>query len=449
MLPVALVALLTLISFEIVVGVAIAACFVGVVFLAYRCLSTQDSHFLFKIFMLALAIRIMSAAIILYYVDAVNESMFVLGDSGDDFYYDQLAARLADSWASGGSFSLPAGLQAYKGYFYFNGALYHLFGHSTLLARFVNCILGAATVLFVYKIAEDVYDVRVAKLAALLTAVFPSLMLWSSLQYKDTLLTLLVVVAFAQVLRLRDKIGVGRLLVLGASVLSIYTMRMQAALAVALLACGYLWWQGSAHRRKQVGLLVILISCWVAFIVAQSEHGQYLFAYITRWPDFLNSRFEQFTSGQVSSLKGLLSGSLLLPAYFCVAVMLPVPTFATIPNKFDIINKLEFSGSLVWQLLLPFVLVGAFYSIKHKRAEAFMVYSWVIVTIVGLCFLVLIMAPRHRVQIIPFNMILAAVGIMNMDFVKRRLWLVSYYTVALPVVVLFYNVYRMQSHGLL
>jgi 4-amino-4-deoxy-L-arabinose transferase-like glycosyltransferase len=112
---------------------------------------------------------------------------------GDDVIYDSIGQSIA----SGDGFLLaevtPGGLssvpQVRVGPVYplFLGTVYLILGHSITAVRVVQAVLGALTVLLVFRIAALILDEHVARIAAAITALYPALILYTGVVLTETL----------------------------------------------------------------------------------------------------------------------------------------------------------------------------------------------------------------------------------------------------------------------
>ena len=84
-----------------------------------------------------------------------------------------LYQRVIDVFSGGGSSSG-------WGMLYMVGAIYEIVGRNMLATQYVNCVLGAATAPLAYMMATEIFPNRTAaRVSAILTAFFPSLVIWS------------------------------------------------------------------------------------------------------------------------------------------------------------------------------------------------------------------------------------------------------------------------------
>src|SRR5688500_19875925 len=103
----------------------------------------------------------------------------------------------------------------------------------------MNASIGASTAIVVYYVSQSLFDnTRVAKLAALLVAFFPSLILWSSQALKDALIILALALCILATIRLMEKITVPYILVLGGCVAGLLSLRFYIFYMMAAAVAG-------------------------------------------------------------------------------------------------------------------------------------------------------------------------------------------------------------------
>src|SRR5688572_15210706 len=107
--------------------------------------------------------------------------------------YERFGAALAASWwGEGPPVPLP---ETNPGFLAICGSLYYVFGRYRMVVTAFTSLCGTLTIFFVYRLALRSFHPVVARRAALLTAYFPSMVLWSAMALKDPVMILLVVVA--------------------------------------------------------------------------------------------------------------------------------------------------------------------------------------------------------------------------------------------------------------
>src|SRR5205809_204898 len=79
-------------------------------------------------------------------------------------------------------------------------------GRNVLAVQYVNAVMGAVTAPIAYMISLEIFpNKRVARLCALLSAFFPSLVLWSSQGLKDGPIVFLLVLSMLATLKLGNR----------------------------------------------------------------------------------------------------------------------------------------------------------------------------------------------------------------------------------------------------
>ena len=145
----------------------------------YGIYKLEDRKFLIRLFLTAFLLRIVIGTLIYVF----HWQTFFGGDAitYDFFGYAVMNVwqgkpeyqRVIDIFSGGGSSSG-------WGMLYMVGAIYEIVGRNMLATQYVNCVLGAATAPLAYMMAMEIFPNRTAaRVSAILTAFFPSLVIWS------------------------------------------------------------------------------------------------------------------------------------------------------------------------------------------------------------------------------------------------------------------------------
>ena len=149
-----------------------------------RLLFRRRQAWLVLIVLLALVLRLAWS----FYADADPRYVWRF----DMTLYDHEAVQLA---AGNGYLDQSGGPSAHwpPGYPMTLAPLYYLFDYNPVAARMLNVVLGSATVVLLYLLGSRVFDRRVGLTAALLLALFPNQVFFSSLTLTEILFTTLLV----------------------------------------------------------------------------------------------------------------------------------------------------------------------------------------------------------------------------------------------------------------
>ncbi|MGB2694384.1 MAG: glycosyltransferase family 39 protein [Dehalococcoidia bacterium] len=168
------------------------------------------------------------------------------GRFDDSVFYHRVATYLADGMGYVDPYGRGATAQWPPGYPVALAALYKAFGVQLWLAKALNIAAAAVTIAATYLLARQIFDRRVASLAALLLAFFPGLIFFSTLVYAETLFGML----FMLVLLLEF----------------IWTLRGDQARWWQMLAIGVLIGWATLVRVEGLALALILMPMWVLSI---------------------------------------------------------------------------------------------------------------------------------------------------------------------------------------
>src|SRR5687768_6475574 len=184
----------------------------------------EEKRFLFRLFTLAVVVRIIVASLIFL----GNKQEFFGGDANT---YHIFGESLNMSWHGdeyhAGRYAafIQSGVGAW-GMLYVVAIVYEVLGANMFAVQLINASVGASTAVVVYYVAQSLFsNTRVSKLAAVLVAFFPSLILWSSQALKDGLIILALALAILATLRLMEKITVRYVLVLTGCLLALLSLR--------------------------------------------------------------------------------------------------------------------------------------------------------------------------------------------------------------------------------
>jgi hypothetical protein len=132
--------------------------------------------------LIAFTVRCIAAAVIEFIVyRGDNRGLF----APDELGYDAIASYLARNVTGNelplpGTESIPA-----PGLVWMITGCYYLLGHHPIVPKFINCLLGSWSVVLTVLLAARLFPATAARRAGLVAAIFPSLVLWSSLLVKD------------------------------------------------------------------------------------------------------------------------------------------------------------------------------------------------------------------------------------------------------------------------
>ena len=372
----------------------------------------EQRTFLMRLFLIAVIVRITRAMVI--FVGHMEEFF-----GGDANTYDIFGQSLVASW-HGDTYHtdrffgfMNSGASAW-GMLYLVGGVYEVIGRNMLAIQLINASIGAATAIVVYYVAQHLFsNSRVSKLAAVLVAFFPSLILWSSQALKDGLIILALGLSILATLRLMEKIKVGYVVVLIGALMALFSLRFYIFYMMCAAVTGSFFLgskafsaQGFMQRFVAVGAIGLAFT-W--FGVLQGASVQ--FERYANLKTVQISREDLATAGSgfmkdvdVQTTEGALT---VIPVGLLYLMFAPFPwDFATLRQTITLPEM------ILWWMSFPLLVLGLWYSIKHRlrQVSPIIIFTTMLTLAYSLFQGNVGTAYRPRSQLLVFYVIFIAVG---------------------------------------
>lgn len=151
----------------------------------------EEKHLFFIAFLFRLLWVLFS-----YYFYQANTGTYFEFAAGDSAGYHNEAVwmnKVHDYASFSDYFEYKKGNISDIGYPLFLGTVYYFLEENILLIRLLNCIIGAYTVISVYRLSLRNFGERVARWSAVLAMVFPNLILYTGLHLKEVEMLLIAI----------------------------------------------------------------------------------------------------------------------------------------------------------------------------------------------------------------------------------------------------------------
>lgn len=417
---------------NIVIIVSILAIFGGVIFLRPEegpgalamCVLTsvptiivlarapEHRTFLMRLFLIAVVVRIVLSMVI--FVGHAEEFF-----GGDANTYDIFGQSLVASWhgdtyhaAKFAGFT-SSGASAW-GMLYLVAVVYEVVGRNMLAIQLINASIGAATAIVVYYVAQILFsNARVSKLAAVLVAFFPSLILWSSQALKDGLIILALALSIFATLRLMEKIKIGYVVVLIGALLALFSLRfyifyMMCAAVAGSFFLGSKAFSAQGFMQRFIAVTAIgLAFTWFGVLQGASvqfERYANLKMLQTSREDLAAAGSGFMKDVDVQTTEGALT---VIPIGLLYLMFAPFPwDFATLRQTITLPEM------IVWWMAFPLLVLGLWYSIKHRlrQVSPIIIFTTMLTLAYSLFQGNVGTAYRQRSQLLVFYFIFVAVG---------------------------------------
>jgi 4-amino-4-deoxy-L-arabinose transferase-like glycosyltransferase len=369
-----------------------------------------------RIYTATVALRFALALFLNFYSGQSNFASMFWGDS---FQYDAGGWAQALQW-KGEVMVNPwmAGRVSGWGFFYVVAATYSVFGHNQLMAQLVNATVGSLTVLVIYALAKELFEVEVALWAAGFMAFFPQMVFWSGAIYKDPAIMFCIAICMYAVVKLNRTFAVRYVAMFVAGSLALMTLRFYVFYFVAFATLGTFV---LTQRRGVMGNVIVSTLLGGTFVAAfslaasretidqQRSYFDLRKVQISR-SDLATSSSGFEAKADVSTAKGALSA---LPIGLVYLLFAPFPWAVR-----GVRQLLTVPETLAWYALWPALIRGLRLAVRHRfRASLPIVVFAVLLTCAYAVFQGNIgTAYRQRTQVTMFFFVFMAAGVVE----KRR-----------------------------
>src|SRR5437588_5096357 len=381
----------------------------------------RERRFLLQVFVGGLLVRVAVGTLI----NAFHWQEFF---GGDALTYDLFGNALLQSLRRGVFFGGEAADWARSagngwGMIYLVATIYALVGRNMLAVQFFNAVVGAATAPIIFLCARHIFqNLRVAKLAALCVAFYPSLVLWSSQGLKDGPIVFLLAVAMLATLKLGERLSVKSIVILVLAMFAILSMRfyvfyMLAAAVVGAFVIGMRPVTSQSLARQLV--IVLMLGLGLTYLgvlrTAGSQMEMYgnLQAIQTSRADLARSANSGFMQDvDVSTASGALSA---------IPIGMTYLLFAPFPWQIASLRQsITLPEMFVWWGSFPLLVLGIWFTLRYRMRQALPIL--IFTTMLTLAYSIFQgnvgTAYRQRSQILVFYFIFVAVGAVLMK--ERR-----------------------------
>jgi len=385
-------------------------------FFCYR--NGSNGPFLLKLFLSALLIRVLIGTAVF----AFHGQEFFGGDANtyDLFGWAQLKAWGGDRYSESLVNNFVGGAAGSGwGMVYLVAAVYGLIGRNLLAIQFINAVLGAATAIIIFLCSEHVFNnLRVARVAGIAVAFYPSLVLWSSQGLKDGPIVFLLALSILATLKLGERLTFKYLALLVGSLFSILSLRFYVFYMISM-AIGGAFIIGM-QRVTAVNFLrqfIIIITLGLALTyLGITRYANVQFEQFGSLERVQRSRLDAATSAQsgfardvdVSTTQGALS---TIPIGLLYLLFAPFPW-----QIVSLRQSITLPEMIVWWASFPLFVMGLWFSIKYRLRQI----SPILIFTVMLSLAYSIFqgnvgtAYRQRAQLLVFYFIFVAVGYVLM-----------------------------------
>jgi hypothetical protein len=374
--------------------------------------SPDEVELLVRIFLLGLLARLLFGLIVEFFE---LRSFF----GGDANTYSRIGEKLSKYWLGEATQDIFNNRDlgrlrgTARGMYYLTAVIFTLFGRNPYAGQSFCATIGAATAPLIYVCAKMIFNNKtVAKYSGYLVALYPAMVIWTGQLLKDGLVIFLLVLAITMVLRLQRKLNYFEVFLLGFALFGIISLRFYIFYMVVMAIVGAFFIGASASSRtlvrNTVALIVIGIGLTYVGVLRTASTKLEEFGSLERVQISRNDLAEAGSGFEEESDVSTPAGAISVMPVGLLYLM-----FAPFPWQMGSVRQImAIPDSLLWWALIPFMISGVIYTIRHRLRNAVPILIFtVMLTLAYSIFQGNIgTAYRQRTQIQVFLLVFIAVG---------------------------------------
>jgi hypothetical protein len=256
------------------------------------------------------------------------------------------------------------------GYKYVAAAIYYVFGQFAPLAACFNCVVGTVSVFLVYHLARQFFHAVVARRAALLTTLVPSMILWNAMALKESIMNVLILVALLSCVSLKRRFSVWPIVGIAASIAAMQPIRYYMVYFLGCAVVLSLFFERGVGMVSGVYKQVLLVGAVVALLAVTGIAGS-----VDRDAGTMTlARVSQFRQGMAVTANTGFSADVDISTPGGALLFLPIGMANLLLGPFpwqmgSLRALLTAPETVYWWLLFPSLIRGLIGSIRSRFAE--------------------------------------------------------------------------------
>lgn len=330
-------------------------------------LKDSEKNYVKKVFLIALALRIVWViASYFFYIDVTGQP-FEFGARDSAGYHADAEWLANEPWSTTFQYLFGGVMYADSGFPFYLTVIYKIFGPSIIIVRLINALLSSFTCVLIYRLSSRTFGDEVGRLAGTMMVFMPNLIIYCGYHLKETLMLFLVVACLDRMdAMIRDrKISFVKFLVPSLLAASLFLLRTTlGAAAVFAFASSILI--SSAPSMKRSGKRVALIS-WGILALVVFAGGTIASELEGTWED----REEQQTRKRTEqTLRGnrwakYATGAVMAP----MITVLPFATMVDVDQQYG--QQAKSGGNYIRNFMGFFVFLAIYEAIRRKKWKDF------------------------------------------------------------------------------
>lgn len=416
-------------------------------------------HFTQKLFWTAFFLRAVWVVISYALYQNWTGTAFAI-DAGDELFYNDVAQYAANIMRNG-DWNIYSNIVTYSGNIQYSDIgypiyltfLYWIFGDSIIVARLIKAILGAWTVVLMYKLASRNFGEQVGRITAIMCMLMPNLIYYCSFQLKEVEMVFLCIL-FAE--RADFLLRKGRLTFMPTAALMLipaFMFMIRTALAAVMVMAFFCALLLSSERIVTWGRRALLLTLALVFagvvLTTSTSIGQDLQQMWQARTSAQQEAIEWYSTrvdsgGYSNSLAKYAGAAAFAPMIFTI----PFPTMIETYGQEN--QKMIHGGNFVKNIMSGFTIAALFILLFNGDWRKYVLPLAILCGyLVVLVFSSFAQSERFHLPILPFSLMFAAYGISKMNEVW---WIKKYYPywcALMFVAAIAWNWFKLAGRGMI
>jgi len=394
-----------------------------------------------KLFVFAFFLRLLWVVFSYFFFNYHTGQPFAF-NAADELIYHQGGKNLAYyGLGNVDTFYWGAGISD-RGFFFYLGIIYSLFGDYVLIPRIINAFLGAIVAILVYNIGKRNFGEHAGRIAGIFATLLPNLIYYTGLHLKEPVMVFMLMAFIDRIdyLLHGNKISTTNLLIIGLLGASMFYFRTVLALSAIFALFSALIF---SNKLAINWMNRIMVSIWflvvIWFFLSARIQGEISY--------YFQGQDQQATNMQFRA--DIKEGN-KLATYGTTVVFLPLMFAAPFPTLVNIdIQKQQMllsGGYFIRNVYAFFVILALVILIKRKmiRRHIFLL-SFTFSYLFILAKSSFAISERFHLPVVPFLLILAAFGITQINKKYKKLFIP--YLVMIVIIIIGWNWFKLAGRG--
>ena len=393
----------------------------------------KSQHFTQKLFWTAFVLRALWVALSYVLYQNWTDTAFSI-DAADELFYNEVA-QYAASLMRNGDWNIYSNIVNYSnaafsdmGYPIYLTIVYWIFGNSIVVARLIKAVLGAWTVVLMYKLASRNFGEHIGRMTAIMCMLMPNLIYYCGFQLKEVEMLFLCILFTERADFLLRKGKLSFMPTLMLMLIPAVMFMFRTALAAVMVMAFFCTLILSSERvvswgRRALLLALALVFAGVVFTTSTSIGQDLMQMWQARSStqqaaiDWYSTRVDE--GGFSNSLARHAGAAVFAPMIFTI----PFPTMVETYGQEN--QKMIHGGNFVKNILSSFTIAALVLLLISGDWRKYVLPLAILCGyLVVLVFSSFAHSERFHLPILPFTLMFAAYGISKMNEVW---WIKKYY----------------------